>query len=154
MLSWCHPGSDYPFDPSGAIYAVQVSRVIPLFRILAIPGGNVLEYPVLDNGGHSEEILLSRIHGDVRGSSLAHRSIQQLRWCRFPSFPALWNQVELYTLPVRRFQIFTCVVKSIHGMHVKCQVPKSCAFVTAIAKRQPATYTSQGVYSAGRHLYN
>jgi len=58
MLSWCHPGSDYPFDPSGAIDAADVSGVIPLFRILAIPGGNVLEYPVLDNGGHSEEILL------------------------------------------------------------------------------------------------
>lgn len=64
MLSWCHPGSDYPFDPSGAIDAAQVSWVIPLFRILAIPGGNELEYPVLDNGGHSEEILLSDIHED------------------------------------------------------------------------------------------
>jgi len=123
MLSWCHPGSDYPFDPSGAMDAVQVSGVIPLFRILAIPGGNMLEYPVLDNGGHSEEILLSGIHGDDGGSSLAPRSIQQLRWRRFPSFPALWNQVELYTLPVRCFQIFTCIVKSIHGVHVMCQVP-------------------------------
>ena len=63
MLSWCHPGSDYLFDPSDAIDAVQVSGVIPLFRILAIPGGNMLEYPVLDNGGRSEEILLSRIQG-------------------------------------------------------------------------------------------
>lgn len=123
MLSWCHPGSDYPFDPSGAMDAVQVSGVIPLFRILAIPGGNVLEYPVLDNGGHSEEILLSVINKDDGSSSLAPRSIQQLRWCRFPSFPALWNQVELYTLPVRCFQIFACFVKSIHGVHVMCQVP-------------------------------
>src|SRR5215469_8403529 len=63
MLSWCHPGSDYPFNPWWANVAVQVSGAIPLFRILAIPEGNVLEYPVLDNGGHSEEILLSRIQG-------------------------------------------------------------------------------------------
>jgi len=27
----------------------------------------MLTYPVLDNGGHSEEILLSRIHGDDGG---------------------------------------------------------------------------------------
>ena len=152
MLSWCHPGSDYPFNPWWANVAVQVAGVIPLFRILAIPAGNMLEYPVLDNGGHSDEILLSHIREDDRGSSLAPRSIQQLHWCRFPSRPALWNQVELYTLPVRCFHIFTCAVESIHGVQVMCQVPKSCAFVTAIAKRQPATYTRQGVYSAGRHL--
>ena len=123
MLSWCHPDSDYPFNPLGAIDAFQVSGVIPLFRILAIPGGNMLAYPVLDNGGHSEEMLLSRIHTDDMVSSLAPRSIQQLRWCRFPSFPALWNQVKLFTLPVRCFQIFVCIVKSIHGMLVMCQGP-------------------------------
>jgi len=70
MLSWCHPSSDYPFNPWWANVAVQVAGAIPLFRILAIPAGNMLEYPVLDNGGHSEEILLSCIQGFVSSSQV------------------------------------------------------------------------------------
>ncbi len=52
MLSWCHPGSDYPFNPSGAINAVQVSRVIPLPGYGLFPVGICLH-------------ILSSITGDI-----------------------------------------------------------------------------------------
>jgi hypothetical protein len=123
MLSWCHPGSDYPFNPSGAMDAVQVSGVIPFSGYWLFPMGICLHILSSITGDIPKRYYFPASTGMTGVSSLAPRSIQQLRWRRFPSFPALWNQVELYTLPVRCFRIFSCVVKSIHGVHVMCQVP-------------------------------